>query len=525
MKKFLFNVSLMIFLYLGNLFIINYNYYFALIYSCIVIYHIFIFYFLHQERILNKNEEQYFLIISILLYLITYFIICDPNPFTLFFFYYTFNPCFIKGILIIFIHMLFLDKYKDFYKNHSINLKANNNIYFNLLLYSFFLSDYIQIIIKRKSSLIIFLFSLILFFCCDALLFVNRIKIWVNFYGKNKTLPNSFSKNTTYYIASNIVNIEYIIEHYIKEMKKLINYLGESKVIISIVENGDSKDNTRKYLENFQDYLNKKNIINRFSLTKEIYDPRLKIKPFLKTPPSRIEYYSKLRNKCLDLLYELNNIDFENTIIIFFNDVLFQYEDIINLLSTNNENFDAVCGFDMINNYFYDHWVTIDLDGNRLNSHFPFFSNKEAQDLVIYHKPIRVFSCWNGVIAFKASPLNDRKVKFRYKVNNSLPKHRLNNQNKHYFESECTYFHIDLFSLGYSKKFINPDVRVSYYFYKYFEAIHLIPSIKHIYNYFLMYFINFPRKRNKYMSNYINKNIKLNPILKLWYLENKIDSY
>ena len=525
MKKCLFNVLLLIFLYLGNLYIVNYNYYFALIYSCIIIYHIIIFYFLHQAKILNKDEEQYFLVISILLYLITYFIICDPNPFTLFFFYYTFNPCFIKGILIIFIHMLFLDKYKNFYKNHSVNLQANNNIYFNLLLYSFFLSDYIQKIIKRKSSLIIFLFSLILIFCFDAVLFVNRIKIWVNFFGKNKTLPSSFSKNTTFYIATNIVNIEYMIEFYIKELKKLINYLGENNVIISIVENGDSIDNTRKYLKDFQDYLNQKNIINRFSLTKEIEDPRLKIKQFLKTPPSRIEYYSRLRNKCLDLLYELNNLDFENTIIIFFNDVVFRYEDIIHLLSTNNENFDAVCGFDMINNYFYDHWVTIDLDGNRLNSHFPFFSNKEAQDLVIYHKPIRVFSCWNGVIAFKASPLKDRKVKFRYKVNNSLPKHRLYNQNKHYFESECTYFHIDLFSLGYSKKFINPDVRVSYYFYKYFEVMHLIPSIKHIYNYFIMYFINFSRKRNKYMSNYKDKNIKLNPILNLWYLENKIDSY
>ena len=43
-------------------------------------------------------------------------------------------------------------------------------------------------------------------------------------------------------------------------MKKLINYLGFNNVIISIVENGDSVDNTRKYLENFQNYLNNKNI-------------------------------------------------------------------------------------------------------------------------------------------------------------------------------------------------------------------------------------------------------------------------
>ena len=419
--------------------------------------------------------------------------------------------------------MLFLEKYKNYYKNHFVKFNSNINIVFNLLLNSFFLSEYIHIIFKRKISIIIFLFLLIIFFCVDALLFVNRIKLWVNFYGKNKTLPNFFSKNTTFYIASNIVNIEYMIELYINELKKLIEYLGESKVIVSIVENGDSKDDTRKYLKEFQDYLTKKNITNKFSLVKEIVDPRLKIKSFLNTPPSRIEYYSKLRNKCFDLLYELNNLDFENTIVIFFNDIIFRYEDIINLLSTNNENFDAVCGFDMINNYFYDHWVSIDLDGNHLNSHFPFFLNKEAQDLVIYHKPIRVFSCWNGVIAFKASPLKNRKVKFRYKFNNTLPRHRLNNQYKHYFESECTYFHIDLFSLGYSKKFINPDVRVSYGFYKLFEVFHLIPSIKHIYNYFLMYFISLSRKRNKYMSNYVDNNIQLNPVLNLWYLENKID--
>ena len=102
--------------------------------------------------------------------------------------------------------MLFLDKYKNYYKNQLIKLNTNKNICFNLLLDSFFFSDYIQVIIKRKLSLIIFLLLLILIFCFDALLFVNRIKIWVNFYGKNKTLPNLFSKNTTFYIAANIVN-------------------------------------------------------------------------------------------------------------------------------------------------------------------------------------------------------------------------------------------------------------------------------------------------------------------------------
>ena len=42
-----------------------------------------------------------------------------------------------------------------------------------------------------------------------------------------------------------------------------------------------------------------------------------------------IEFYSKLRNKCFDYLYELTNVNFNNTIVIFFNDVIFKYEDII----------------------------------------------------------------------------------------------------------------------------------------------------------------------------------------------------
>lgn len=516
------NILVFILLYIGSIFIRNYNYYFALIYSCIFLYHIYIFYLFIKRGLFTQTEKYYYIITSILLYLITYFIICDPNPFSILFVYYTFNPYFIKGFVIIFIHTYFLHKYKN-YNNRFIKFNSDEKITFNkIFLDSYFPSEFFRFI-QRRVSFRIFLLILILFFCFDALIFVNRIKIWVYFNKKNKTLKNSYSKNTTFYIASNLVNIENIIQSYIIEMKKLINYLGEKNVILSIVENGDSKDNTRFYLENFQKFLEEKGIRNNFSLTKEIDDPRIKKKSFFKLSPLRIEYYAKLRNKCLDFLYEVNDMDLDNTIIIFFNDIVFRYEDIINLLSTNNEDFDAVCGLDMENHYFYDSWVSIDLDGNGLTPRFPFFLNKEAQDLVTYHKPIRVFSCWNGVIAFKASPLKNKKIKFRYKSNITLPKYRLNIPIINYFDSECTYFHIDLFSLGYSKKFINPDVRVTYKNNGFFEAKYLVPSIKHIHNYFKIYFLYFLKRRNTYMSNYHDRTIKLKKILKDWFSENKID--
>ena len=306
-----------------------------------------------------------------------------------------------------------------------------------------------------------------------------------------------------------------------RQLKKLINYLGERNVIISIVENGDSKDNTRTLLKGFQNYLIQKNILNKFYLERVIEDPRKFRNPFEKYSRLRIEYFAKLRNKCLEFLYEIPNIDFNNTIVIFLNDIVFKYEDIINLLSTNKEDFDVVCGLDMNDNTFYDKWVSIDLEGDGLRRYFPFFVNKEGQDLVINHKPIRVFSCWNGVIAFRALPLKDKKVQFRNKIGYILPKYNLNNPAKDYYESECTFFNIDLFSLGYNKKFINPDVRVTYKHEYFFESKYYIPSLRHIFGYFLLYFVGFRRKRNKYMSNYKIRNLQLSSNLYNWYIQYK----
>ena len=259
----------------------------------------------------------------------------------------------------------------------------------------------------------------------------------------------------------------------INEMQKLISYLGTENVIISIMENGDSTDKTREKLEQFLFYLNTTEIPNRIIMEHEIDDPRINASD----PKSlennfisnlRIQYYAELRNRCLDFIYQIPNINFSNTKVIFFNDIIFEFENIINLLSTNNEDYDAVCGLDFYD-CFYDSWVSIDLSGYSLRHDFPFFVNKEGQDLVINHKPIRVFSCWNGVMAFTAEPLKDKKIQFRYELHEDrIVEHYLDSDQKFSYESECTYFHIDLFSLGYTKTFINPDVRVAY-LYEYYS--------------------------------------------------------
>ena len=530
MKKVL-NICLLIILFLGDIYLKEKNYYFLLIYVCLFFYHVYVLYqLIHNQRILYLDLDfKNFIITSLLLYLFTYFIIYDPNPFFCFVTFYSFYPNFIKATIIIEIHTFFISYYLNNCQINSINFKTteeSSSVIFkfnkklkNISEYSF-LSYEFKNLTKNKNITYIYL-GLILIYITKVIIFLNRIKIWVYLNNKERTLPILTLKNTTFYIASNLVNIESIIQNYIQQLKYLINYLGKEKVIISIVENEDSKDNTRTFLTNFQQYLIENNILNKFYLKREIEDPRKLNEPFEKFSRLRIEYFARLRNKCLQYLYEIPNIDFNNTIIIFLNDIVFKYEDIINLLSTNNEDFDVACAIDMHNKTFRDRWVSIDLEGDGMRRYFPFFINKEAQDLVVNHKPIRVFSCWNGVIAFKAAPLKDKKIQFRHKVNYTQPLHYLNNPARDYYESECTYFNIDLFSAGYTKKFINPDVRVTYKHEYFFQSKYFIPSLKSIFGYFVLYFIGLTKKRNKYMSNYKCHKIKLNSIINNWYLENK----
>ena len=534
-KPMIFDSLISIILIFGYINIEDKNNFILLIYVFIVLYNAYISIFVLIENFANnKIKIKLFIIASILIYFFSYFIIFDANPFLIVIFYYRFFPYFWKAFFIVFIHSYILSKFlreENNYKlilnnsenNENISLKRRIHNFFNASNKYYYLSGFFNCVCKNKKRFFIFLICLILIILLDIKIFINRIKFWVFFNDKSKTLPKMSSSNTTFYITSTIANVESIIKDYIKEMIKLINYLGKENVIISIVENNDSLDNTTLYLEKFKKYLDEQKIINRFYLNHDIADEREDLLIFTQHDEGylRVKFLSQLRNRCLELLYDMPNLNFTNTKIIFFNDIIFEYENIINLLSTNNEDYDAVCGLDFYD-IFYDSWVSIDLSGYSLRHDFPFFVNKEGQDLVINHKPIRVFSCWNGVTVFTAEPLKDRKIQFRYELHEErIVEHYLNSDQKFWFESECTYFHIDLFSLGYTKTFINPDVRVAYLYEYYNQKKDGYITIKDLKMYFKAYRKSLYEKRNKNMCNYKDKNITLSNTLLDWYNENK----
>ena len=226
------NIIILIILFIGNIFFDNHKYYFLLIYSSLLLYNIHIIYSIIKFRLMNYKEILCFLFASLLTYLFSYFIICDPNPINCIITYYIFFPNLLKAILIIIFHTYFLFKYSIIQNYNYINQFNNNypvkkvktNYLYNREGY-YFLSNIIKYLKKNRNSLIIFLIVLILFFSFNIILFVNRIKIWVYFNNKEKTLPTSTSKNTTFYLTASIVNMEGIIVNFIDEMKKLISIM------------------------------------------------------------------------------------------------------------------------------------------------------------------------------------------------------------------------------------------------------------------------------------------------------------
>ena len=444
----------------------------------------------------------------ILTYVISYFLIMDPNPFYYLITFYLPLPNFFRAILIIIFITYFFnnhileskkaenktDNKEENNTNKKENEKNNNDkdddMIKNEINRNYFLSKELKYLWTHKMKLFILLLSLILL---RIIIYFYNIKYWIYFANKEKLLSFNDNKNikitnrseTIYYISSIVFNMEPTIKDWISEMKKLINYLGKKNVIISIYENGDSTDNTRKYLLEFESYLIENEIINVVNTQKLVQ----------KEGVDRIVFLSRLRNKSLDFLYYIMDLDFSNTKIIFFNDIIFRYEDIIKLITTNNGNYDTVCAMDYYES-FYDTWASIGLDGKQFRRYFPYMYNKEQQDAYINGEIIRTFSCWNGVTVINAKPFEIRdNLFFRF--------------GKKIRQSECTLLHADMYFMGYRKVFVNTQIAVAYTYEYYYKNHYIYPWTKNLITYFYYYFKYGFIKRNYNLTNLVDNDISM----------------
>ena len=525
----------------------NRHNFFRIIYTCLLMINI---YYLAKNRFNIKLNQWIIYIIS---YITSYYLIKDPNPFYYLFTFYLPLPNFFRGIFIIIFISYIFNKYiiileipkKSIVEENNIkNIKEINNIEDidkeikkkiirnknennnkeikeeinkeenndnnkdntikeevkeedknkdkesknqkekeEEIIKRYFLSKEIDYLFNNIGSLIWLFICLILL---RIAIYFYEIKYWVYFEDNPFDDSKNPNKNKTmFYISAVIYNMEPIIQDWISEMKQLIDYLGKDRVIVSIVENGDSKDKTRKYLNYFENYLINNKVINIINTDKKE----------TKEGVDRIRFLAKLRNRSLDFLYRIGDLDFDNTKIIFFNDIIYRYEDILKLLFTNNGNYDTVCAMDYYES-FYDTWASIGLDGKQFRRYFPYFYNKEQQDAYINGEVIRTFSCWNGVTVINAKAFKDRnKLFFRtgYKIR----------------QSECTLLHADMYWMGYRKIFVNTQIAVAYTYEYYYKNHYLYPWTKNLITYFYYYFKYGFIKRNYNMTNLVDDNITM----------------
>ena len=467
--------TILLMIYYSYLLFTNRKYFFLFIYSILIISNISKLLQLIFSQKLPYKERFFIFLKYVFCYLLSYLLIKDPNPFYNLFTFYLPFPDLFKGIFIITFISYFINK-KVFNEKES----------------KFFLSKYFSYFNNNKIK-----FFLLLLFIIGLKIFIYlyRIKFWIYFTSKEEILSSDNINNTKYYICSIICNAETIIVDWITQLKLLIDFLGKNNVYISILENADSKDNTGKYLSEFKKYLDENNIKNKRILEKILE----------KGQKERIVYLGELRDLSMNYLYEIKNLKFSNTKIIFLNDIIYRYQDIIKLLSTNGgtyDSYDAVCGLDFYEG-FYDSWASQLLDGIYFRRYYPYMSNKQAQDAVLNNELIRTFSCWNGATVFWAKAFEDRVLYFRhgYKIR----------------QSECLLIHSDMHLMGFQKTLVDPSVKVAYTYEYYYKNYYLYPWTKNLFTYFFYYFRYFLQKRNYKMTNIKDRGIEMEPSFKqLW---------
>ena len=476
-------------IYSAYLAIPNREYFFLFVYSILIMSNISkLFKILLFEKFQLKNKLYTFLK-YIFVYILSYFLIKDPNPFYNLLTFYLPFPNLFKGIFIIIFVSFFLN-------NNVLNIQLENthikeeraNKY-----ESFFLSKYFTYFKNNKAQL---MFILLILIGIKVSIYLYNIKFWIYLTSKEEILPSDDINHTKYYICSIICNAETIIVDWISQLKLLIDFLGKDNVYISILENADSKDNTPKYLSEFKNYLDENDIKNKIILEKILE----------KGEKERIVYLGQLRDLSMDYLYEIKDLNFSNTKIIFLNDIIYRYQDVIKLLSTNGgtyDSYDSVCALDFYEG-FYDSWASQLLDGLYFRRYYPYMSNKQAQDAVLNDDLIRTFSCWNGVTVFWAKAFEDRVLYFRhgYKIR----------------QSECLMVHSDMHMMGFQKTLVDPTVKVAYTYEYYYKNYYLYPWTKNLFTYFFYYFRYFFQKRDYTMTNIKDRGIEMDPNFKyLWF--------
>jgi len=190
-------------------------------------------------------------------------------------------------------------------------------------------------------------------------------------------------------------NNERVIPYWSDSLIKAIHYIGADNVFVSILESG-SGDQSPALLQKLGDRLAAMRVPNRILVRDQAIT-----KPDDMGGNNRIYFLSALRNRALEPLLENGGYDK----VLFSNDIYIEPETIIELIKTADGEYDMACGLDFGHFGAYDMWVLRDKLGKLTSGIWPYFFEMEDYEAMKNESPVPVFTCWNGIVVFKADPV------------------------------------------------------------------------------------------------------------------------
>jgi alpha-1,3-mannosyltransferase len=274
-----------------------------------------------------------------------------------------------------------------------------------------------------------------------------------NYLRSNETKTPFPDLRPRYFFALNLHQCAMLLPRLLGSIVETMRFLGPERCVLSIVE-GRSDDGTYEILKLLRAEV--EGIGAKYFFNSSDVDPGA---------GERIASLAKLRNQALEPLTNHPGQYSANATVLFINDVSICMEDILELIHQRlYQNAEMTCGMDWTyvgpDPTFYDVWVARGMNGDSFfnipedgswNSAWNLFWN-DPETLVRYnaHKPLQVFSCWNGATAFTAKPLLEQKMKFRSKFGDEC------------YQGEPQLFCKEMWHLGYGKIAVVPAVNLEY---------------------------------------------------------------
>lgn len=288
--------------------------------------------------------------------------------------------------------------------------------------------------------------------------------------------PAAPTANTSVYIVSVHRNNEEILRAAWNDaVLALVTRLGPANVHFAAVESG-SQDKTKEALMDLKDKLDNLGVSNTISLGMTVWEQLDELNtrpdPSREREPGwiwdkeeghydlrRIPYLAKVRNQAMEPLKVLERQGRRFDKVLWLNDVVFDVDDFAALLHTRDGRYAAACSMDFKTYpYYYDTFALRDDRGMKTASYYwPWFTSPAARGSTRRGEPVRVESCWNGMVLFDSSPFYaDPPLRFRG-IDDSLA-------DLHLEGSECCLIHADnVLSRDPDKGvWLNPNVRVGY---------------------------------------------------------------